>query len=203
MRGDPGSGIRPWLVVIDPQVIFAAPESPWGSPMFPAIVPRVRALAAGFADRVVVTRFVAPVEPQGSWRPYYEQWPFALVPDDHATYAVAPALAATLAAAPVVTEPTFGKWGAGLREIVGDAPQLVLTGVSTDCCVIATALAAADAGATVTVVTDACAGSTPDNHAAALQVMSLFEPQIRLAATAEVLATVPQADGGVPGPQGR
>ena len=66
-------------------------------------------------------------------------------------------------------------------------PRLVLTGVSTDCCVIATALAAADAGATVTVASDACAGSTPDDHAAALRVMSLFEPQITLSTTAELL----------------
>ncbi|MTB70823.1 isochorismatase family protein [Arsenicicoccus sp. MKL-02] len=186
--GDAGDGIRPWLVVIDPQVIFASPESPWGSPMFAAIVPRVRALATAFAGRVVVTRFVAPAEPQGSWRAYYVQWPFARVEDSDPLYAVVPELASLAAAAHVVTEPTFGKWGAALREIVGATPRLVLTGVSTDCCVIATALAAADAGAAVTVVSDACAGSTPDNHAAALQVLSLYEPQITLTTTAELLA---------------
>ena len=49
-------------------------------------------------------------------------------------------------------------------------------------------LAAADAGCFVTVVPDACAGSTDDNHAAALQVMGLYEPQIRVRPTADVLA---------------
>jgi nicotinamidase-related amidase len=53
--------------------------------------------------------------------------------------------------------------------------------------VISTALAAADAGATLTVVTDACAGSTPENHQAAMDVMALYPPQITLATTAEVL----------------
>ena len=51
----------------------------------------------------------------------------------------------------------------------------------------ASALAAADAGATITVVTDACAGSTPDHHRAAMDVMSLYPPQITLATTDEVL----------------
>ena len=78
----------------------------------------------------------------------------------------------------------------GVREleaVTGPTPHLVLTGVSTDCCVVSTALAAADAGATITVVTDACAGSTPDNHRAAMDVMALYPPQITLATTAEVL----------------
>jgi nicotinamidase-related amidase len=46
--------------------------------------------------------------------------------------------------------------------------------------VIATALAAADAGKHVRVVRDACAASTPENGAAALAVMSLFAPQLTL-----------------------
>ena len=69
---------------------------------------------------------------------------------------------------------------------MGEAPELVITGVSTDCCVVSTVLPAADAGATLTVVTDACAGSTPENHAAALQVMGLYPPQVTLRTTVEV-----------------
>ena len=41
-----------------------------------------------------------------------------------------------------------------------------------------TVLPAADAGATVRVLADACAGSTPENHAHALAVMSLYAPQV-------------------------
>jgi nicotinamidase-related amidase len=44
--------------------------------------------------------------------------------------------------------------------------------------VIATALPAADAGATVRVIESACAGSTPENHAQAIGAMALFGPQI-------------------------
>lgn len=62
-----------------------------------------------------------------------------------------------------------------------------MSGVSTDCCVISTAVPAADAGATLPVVTDACAGSTPASHRAALDVMALYPPQITLRTTDEVL----------------
>ncbi|GAA1915170.1 cysteine hydrolase family protein [Nocardioides hwasunensis] len=178
-----------WLVVIDPQRIFASPDSAWGSPMFPDIVEPVRRLAAAAGPRTVVTRWVPAADPQGSWEAYLQAWPFADVEAGDPLLAVVPELADLVRRGhPVVSLPTFGKWGYALQALTGTAPHLVLTGVSTDCCVISTALAAADAGATITVVTDACAGSTPDNHDAAMQVMSLYPPQITLATSDEVLA---------------
>ncbi|MCW2739157.1 isochorismatase family protein [Nocardioides sp.] len=174
-----------WLVVIDPQRIFADPSSQWGSPMFPAIVDPVRRLAAAAGERTVVTRWVPAREPRGSWAAYLEAWPFADVPEDDPLLELVPEM--TGVGSEVVSVPTFGKWGPALQAITGPTPHIVLTGVSTDCCVVSTALAAADAGATITVVTDACAGSTPDNHRAAMDVMALYPPQITLATTAEVL----------------
>ena len=56
-------------------------------------------------------------------------------------------------------------------------------------------LAAADAGAHVTVVTDAVAPSTAENGQAALQVMGLFPPQVQLRSTREVLESVPPRAG--------
>ena len=93
----------------------------------------------------------------------------------------APAVVPELAdvAAHVVTAGTFGKWPV-LRELLGDDPHVTLTGVSTDCCVLSTALPAADAGATVRVVRDGCAGSSPENHERALAAMALYAPQITL-----------------------
>ena len=79
-----------------------------------------------------------------------------------------------------VTAGTFGKWNADLRAIVGDQPRLALAGVSTDCCVIATALPAADAGASIRVVRAACAGSTRENHERAVAAMALFGPQLTI-----------------------
>ena len=97
--------------------------------------------------------------PQGSWAAYLEAWPFADVPEDDPLLELVPEMAGL--GREVVSLPTFGKWGYALQAVTGPMPHLVLAGVSTDCCVVSTALAAADAGATITVVTDACAGLDP------------------------------------------
>ncbi|MGM0385486.1 MAG: isochorismatase family protein [Actinomycetota bacterium] len=79
-------------------------------------------------------------------------------------------------------EPRVGSWAVAYMEawpFADHAPD--------HCCVISTALPAANAGATLTVVTDACAGSTPANHRSALDGMTLHPPQITLRTTDEFL----------------
>ena len=175
-----------WLVVIDPQRIFASPDSPWGSPMFPAVVEPVRRLAAVAGERTVVTRWVPDRDPQGSWKAYLEAWPFADVPDDDQLLGLVPELADL--GRRVMSVPTFGKWGPELAAITGPTPHLVLTGVSTDCCVLSTALAAADAGVRVRVAADACAGASEADHQRALDAMSLYAPLIEITTVDAVLA---------------
>ncbi|MGL5817750.1 MAG: cysteine hydrolase family protein [Phycicoccus sp.] len=178
-EGAEGAGGPPegWLVVVDPQAVFTDPAtSPWGSPMWADAVPHVVRLAHRFGvSRTIVTRFVADPSLGGSWGRYYEQWPFALVPDDDPLYAVVPQLAGL--AGHVITAGTFGKWPA-LRDLLGDDAVVTLAGVATDCCVLSTALPMADAGATVRVASSACAGSTPENHARALAALALYAPQV-------------------------
>lgn len=166
-----------WLVVVDPQRVFADVDSPWGSPMFADCVGPIRRLAEEHAGRVLVTRWLPTRESERerSWRAYFEAWPFADRPADDALFDVVPELADL--SSPTLDATTFGKWDV-VRTVTGAAPDLVVAGVSTDCCVLSTVLAAADAGATVRVVADACAGSTPENHAKALDVMALYAPQV-------------------------
>jgi nicotinamidase-related amidase len=64
----------------------------------------------------------------------------------------------------------------------------VLAGVSTDCCVLCTAVAAADAGIGVRVVADACAGADDESHAGALHIMRLYSPLVDVVTLADVLA---------------
>ena len=170
----------PWLVVIDPQRIFADPDSDWGSPMWADALGHINALLPQYRGRTIVTRWVPPSGSGrvGSWDAYMKAWPFADRPAEDPYFDLVDGL--DLDGSEVVVDaPTFGKWDV-LAPLVGEAPTLVVTGVSTDCCVISTVLPAADAGATLTVVSDACAGSTPDNHAAALTVMGLYPPQVTL-----------------------
>lgn len=176
-----------WLVVVDPQRIFADPESAWGSPMFGDIIAPVHRLAERWGPgRTLVTRWLPGGPREGSWVEYFARWPFADRPEDDPMFSLV-GQAEEISSRPTIDVSTFGKWGEELASVVGPTPTLVLTGVSTDCCVISTALAAADAGAHVVVVTDGCAGSSPENQSAALQVMGLYDPQIRLVTSAELL----------------
>lgn len=176
-----------WLVIIDPQRIFAEVGSDWASPLWQDAVGNIRALADAHAGRVVITRWVPPPRGRrvGSWAAYMAAWPFADRDPGDPAFDIVDELADL--DAHVISEPTFGKWGPQLAGLLGAEASFVLCGVATDCCVISTALPAADAGATIVVATDACAGSTPENQAAALTVLGLYPPQITLRTTADLL----------------
>ncbi|MFI1291770.1 cysteine hydrolase family protein [Streptomyces sp. NPDC020792] len=164
----------PWLVVIDMQVAFSDPASGWAAEGYGSIEPVVSDLAGRFGDRVVWTRFVRDPAEERAWSGYYERWPeFRLDEADPAWALTQP----VPDGAPVVTLPTFSKWGPELESVVGDAP-LVLCGVATECCVLGTAFAAADAGRRVSVVADACAGATAALHEQALVLLGQLAPLV-------------------------
>lgn len=174
------------LLVIDPQVIFADPTSPWASPMWAETEPNIVRLMEHFGDDTIISRWLPDPHPAGSWREYFEQWPFAAVAHDDPKLQLLPAF--SNAPGKRISAPTFGKWNDALQGLTGPHPELVVTGVSTDCCVLSTVLPAADAGAYITLVSDGCAGSSAENHAAALACMALYPPQVRIVTTAELLA---------------
>jgi nicotinamidase-related amidase len=170
-----GSAEPAWLVVVDMQVIFARPGSPWRTPGFADAAAGISRLLPAFGDRVVYTRFVAPEKPTGAWVDYYRDWPFALVPPDSPDYDLVPELPA--AGHPVVSETTFGKWGPALAEAVRGGTELVLTGVSTD------------AGVHARVVSDACAGPSEADHRRALDTMALYQPFLDVVTVSDVLGS--------------
>ncbi|SEA58727.1 cysteine hydrolase family protein [Leifsonia sp. 21MFCrub1.1] len=174
----------PTLVVVDMQQVFGAPASPWFTPRFAEAEAVIAGMVPAF-ERVVFTRFVAPERPDGAWVPYYEQWPFALVPADDPIYDLV--LSFRDSGHPVVTETTFGKWGPALREALDGSQDVVLAGVSTDCCVLSTALGAADAGVRIRVAADACAGLSDADHQRALDAMALYAPLIEISDSTAIL----------------
>ena len=89
---------------------------------------------------------------------------------------------------PTPRRPNVLKHGPRLEALAGPEGTIVLCGVSTDCCVISTALAAADAGLRVRVVGDACAGVTPASHEAALAVMGGYEGHVSVTSIEEEVA---------------
>ena len=179
-----------WLVVIDRQNVFAQGWSDWACAdgSFHNADPAFERLARAYGDRVAYTRYVAASPVKDAWVDYFEQWPQFLVPPDDPMYRLTEETERLAQGHPVVTCSTFGKWGDELAKTIQGSKRIVLCGVSTDCCVLATALAAADAGVSVRVATDACVGSTPENHRLALNTMALFAPLIELADSKTILA---------------
>lgn len=181
-------GLPPLLAVIDMQRVFGEPGSAWLTPRFAELIGPVRRLVDAFRPRVVFTRFVAPAAPAGAWRKYYDQWPFALQPADARIYELVDEFAGQ--PGQIVDTATFSKWSPELAGLTrgpgGDPGQLVLAGVTTDCCVLSTALAAADAGVVVKVVADACAGVTDESHRQALDILRLYGPLIEVVSVADI-----------------
>lgn len=91
-------------------------------------------------------------------------------------------------AACVVTKPTFGylNWDAtcivkNSDVLLSDVDEIELLGICTDICVVTNALILRTLYPDTTIVVDAnlCAGTTPENHQAALKVMKSCQIEIR------------------------
>lgn len=173
------------LVVVDMQDVFRVAESPWATPGFDELEEPIGRLVDAFGHRVVFTRFLVPERPAGSWVPYYETWPEVTRPERRGWLELAEPYRA-LAPATIDRE-TFGKWGRQMEAAAGPSRTIVLCGVATDCCVLSTAVPAADDGAFVRVVGDACRGATADAHERALAIMSGFAPQIEVTGVSQEL----------------
>jgi nicotinamidase-related amidase len=175
------------LVVVDAQEVFADPASPWAVPRFAEVVGPIERLSGAFGERVRFTRFVAPAQPTGSWVPYYRRWSFAAAAEGaQRRFALAAPFRAH--AGSTLDRPTFSKWDGELAAQLGEGDELVLCGVATDCCVLATALAAVDAGAQVRLVADACAGADDAAHERAVALLAAFAPQLEVTSVAGELA---------------
>ncbi|MDQ0189763.1 cysteine hydrolase [Alicyclobacillus cycloheptanicus] len=186
-----GAAVSPWLVVVDMQHIFGDPDSPWCAPRFTEVIAPIQSLIAVAAPRVCFTRFVAPAKPEGAWIPYYEQWPFALQPPDSRDYQLIEPFAGVDGLR--IDATTFGKWTPELAQAIPAGSRMLLAGVSTDCCVLSTALAAADAGVFVQVVADACAGVDDAAHERALAALRLYQPLIEVVCVDDVLQRYAEA----------
>jgi nicotinamidase-related amidase len=183
------------LAVIDMQRVFADRDSPWLVPRFAEIVGPIQRLVAAYRPRVIFTRFVAPAVPAGAWRRYYEVWPFALQPPDARIYELVDEFADE--PGPTLDATTFGKVGDQLSTMVAGG-RLVLAGVSTDCCVLSTALAAADDGVPVQVVADACAGVDDESHAKTLDILRLYGPLVEVVSLADAIGQAPGSGAAQP-----
>lgn len=173
-----------WLLVIDMQRAFADPPSPWASPDFYKALPNVERLVAAFRGRVVLTRYVPPEPLTGAWIGYYAAFPSLLLPADDPAWDLKLADGEGTA---IETRATFSKWDARMAALIGPGSAVAVCGVATECCVLGTVLGAVDDGRSVRVITDACAGGTPQAHDQTLGILTGFAPLVNLVRTEAML----------------
>lgn len=183
------------LVVVDVQRLFTDPSSPAFLPDWPPRRDVLIALARGFIARgmpVVRTRHVHPDGDDGGTlglffrRLQREGDPWS-EPD--------PAVAAALAETPLVDKSRFS--ALTVPAVVGPAVAtgaLVLAGVQTHRCILATAVDSARLGLRPVVVTDACAAGVVADHRAALRVLARGHAHV--AASCAVLAALDLGKAG-------
>jgi nicotinamidase-related amidase len=185
-------------VVVDMQRLFAE-ATDWRVPGFADILPPILDLARAHPRRSLYTRFVTPLSAQeaaGDWQRFYARWPSVLLDRmDRAMLDLAEPLAA-LAPPEAVLDKTVYSAFASTEFTVAlsrrNARTLVLTGVETDVCVLATALDAVDRGLHVVIATDAVTSWSPAGHRAALEaIYPRFDRQVELAAMGEIMAAWP------------
>lgn len=185
-----GTGVEPRakgalaVVVIDMQEVFRASNGEWTVPGYASAAEQIQRLVDRFPDAVTWTKFVRDPEEHGSWGAYYDRWAECRKEPNSPIWAIT---MPTREPDTILALPTFSKWGPQLAEITAGRDHLIVCGVATDCCVLSTVLGAVDAGKTVTVVTDACAGATTEAHKQAIALMGMLSPMVRLATTDEMV----------------
>jgi nicotinamidase-related amidase len=163
-----------------------AQDSEWSTPATLAIAPCVAHIAAHAPERTVFTRFLAPNaahEALGQWQVYYRRWSSIIATHrDPRMFDLLPMLQAFVPPARVVDKFTYSAYEAQGFQLALDglgADTMILTGVETDVCVLATAMTAVDRGLRTILVSDALASSSPEGHAAAMTaIYPRFDQQI-------------------------
>ncbi|MGE0117558.1 MAG: cysteine hydrolase family protein [Dongiaceae bacterium] len=185
-------------VVVDMQRLFAE-ATDWRVPGFADILPPILELVRAHPLHSLYTRFVTPVTAEavtGDWQRFYARWPSVLLDRmDRAMLDLVEPLD-RLAPPEAVLDKTVYSAFASAAFVAAlqrrDARTLVLTGVETDVCVLATALDAVDRGLHVVIATDAVASWSPAGHRAALEaIYPRFDRQVELAAMGEIMAAWP------------
>lgn len=134
--------------------------------------------------QTISTRYIPPNPISGEWIEYFNQFPKIPKNDNSPCYD----LAKNVPRDYVISVPKFGKWPSVVKSQHIKMPtEVYITGVSTDCCVLSTALAAVDSGVKVYIVTDACASSSDTNQNNALNVLKGYAPNIELVTCNEIL----------------
>lgn len=185
---------RALLVCIDMQRVFLEPGE-WFCPGGLAILPAVKTLAGLAPGRCLFTRFITARNPDaasGQWRRYYRRWQSVTLEKIGTAAMDLHAELQPLARPDLVFDKTTHdafQSRAFAEAIEKRAPSaLILFGVETDVCVLASAMTAVDLGLRVILPRDALASSVAASHDACLaHVFPRFDEQIEIVDSRDVV----------------
>lgn len=163
-------------IVVDMQEVFAS-NSQWGFTGIHDIVPMISKLAAAKPGQTLWTRFISAhsaEEAEGAWAALYRLWPGATLAAG-AEMGILPSLRPLVADDKAVFDkPTYSafhnpEFTAELKRRQADT--LIISGVETDVCVLATLMEAVDRGYFVVLPEDALTSSDREGHRHILDVI--------------------------------
>lgn len=180
---------------IDMQRVFLEP-GPWYAEAGLEIIPAIRRLLDHAPRNARFTRFITAERPEaapGSWQRYYRRWHEVTRAElGREALGLHPELAPYGGGGQVFDKTTHDAFddAAFARHIASEGPSaLILSGVETDVCVLATAMSAVDLGYRTVIATDAVTSSVAESHRACLDhVYPRYDQQIELARVDDILA---------------
>ncbi len=180
---------------VDMQLMFAV-GTKWATSAIWDALPAVETICARFTANTIFTRFLCPTDLEqtsGQWRRFYAESPSMLCNVmDPAMLGLLPELSKFCPPAAMIDRHVFSAFASPkLRSHLLDraTDTLVITGIETDVCVLATTLSAVDHGYRVILIHDALTSSNTEGQQAAIgAVFPRFDQQIELIDTATLLS---------------
>ena len=166
---------RDLLLVIDMQNAYSE-NGPWSCPHMARAAENItKLIRSGRFKQIIFTRFDAPVDPDGTWKGYIEI--NRAVNEDVYLNEMIPQLQPFAAAYPTYSKSTYSSLTvpeiqAAVRRCIDEGGSAVLTGVVSECCVLATAFQAIDMGCPVIYITDGCAGISDETEDAVIRILA-------------------------------
>lgn len=182
-------------ICVDMQRLFVE-ETPWQAPWAERVLPMAVSLCDHQPDRLLFTRFVpmqAAEDAPGTWQRYYQRWPdMTLERLRPQMLDLAPPLDRFSPPALLFDKRVYSPWhDGGLAPLLigRGVTTLVVSGLETEVCVLATVLGAIDHGFRVVIAMDAVCSSADATHDAMSRIYgSRFGMQVEAATTSEIIA---------------
>lgn len=163
------------LLVIDFQNVYM-PGGEWCCPSMPeAVRNTIKLIDSKMISKVLFTKYIAPEDPVGRWAEYNSE--YAAINEDAFQCDMIADLKPYLTDENLIIKSTYSSLTVdAIREAVSHADHVLLAGVVSECCVLATLMQAIDLGAHVVYLTDCVAGQSDENEAMVRKVAELFSP---------------------------